>query len=45
MSGSLKGYELSLKAGTTAISGRVQDNSIDGTLTDGSAKSSWKATR
>ena len=45
VSGSLKGYELSLKAGTTAISGRVQDNSIDGTLTDGSAKSSWKATR
>jgi hypothetical protein len=45
VSGSLKGYDLTLQAGTKAISGRVQENMIDGTLTDGSAKSSWRATR
>ena len=45
VSGFLKGYDLTLKAGTKAISGRVQENVIDGTLTDGSAKSSWRATR
>jgi hypothetical protein len=45
VSGFLKGYDLTLKAGTKTISGRVQENVIDGTLTDGSAKSSWRATR
>ena len=45
VSGFLKGSDLTLKAGTKAISGRVQENMIDGTLTDGSAKSSWRATR
>jgi transcriptional regulator with XRE-family HTH domain/phospholipid N-methyltransferase len=43
--GFLKGYDLTLKAGTKAISGRVDGNSINGSLTDGSAKSSWRATR
>jgi len=45
VSGSLRGYDLTLKAGTRAIAGRVQDNQIDGTVTDGSAKSPWRATR
>ena len=45
VSGFLKGNDLTLKAGTRAISGRVQENTIDGTLTDGSDKSSWRATR
>jgi transcriptional regulator with XRE-family HTH domain/SAM-dependent methyltransferase len=45
VSGSLKGNDVTLKAGAKAISGRVQGNTIDGTLTDGSAKSSWRATR
>jgi hypothetical protein len=43
--GSLKGYDLTLKAGTKAISGRVEGNTINGSVTDGSSKSSWKATR
>jgi SAM-dependent methyltransferase/transcriptional regulator with XRE-family HTH domain len=45
VSGSLKGNDLTLKAGTKAISGRVEGNTINGSLTDGSAKSSWRATR
>ncbi len=45
VSGSLKGSDLTLKAGTRQITGRVQGNQIDGTLTDGSAKSAWRATR
>jgi hypothetical protein len=43
--GFMKGYDLTLKAGTKAISGRVDGNTINGSLTDGSAKSSWRATR
>ena len=43
--GFLKGYDLTLKAGSKAISGRVEGNTINGSLTDGSAKSSWRATR
>jgi transcriptional regulator with XRE-family HTH domain/SAM-dependent methyltransferase len=45
VSGSLRGFDLSLKAGTRAITGRVQGNQIDGAVTDGSAKSPWRATR
>jgi len=45
VSGSLKGNDVTLKAGSKAISGRVEGNSINGSLTDGSAKSSWRATR
>jgi len=45
VSGSLRGFDLSLKAGTRAITGRVQGNQIDGTVTEGSAKSPWRATR
>ena len=45
VSGSLKGNDLSLKAGTKTISGRVEGNTINGSQTDGSAKSSWRATR
>ena len=43
--GFLKGYDLTLKAGSKAISGRVDGNTINGSLTDGSAKSTWRATR
>jgi SAM-dependent methyltransferase len=45
VSGSLKGADITLKAGTKAISGRVEGNTINGTLSDGSTKSSWRATR
>ena len=45
VSGSLRGTDLTLKAGTRQITGRVQGNQIDGTLTDGSAKTAWRATR
>ena len=45
VSGSLKGAELTLKAGTRAITANVQGNQINGTVTDGSAKSEWRATR
>jgi transcriptional regulator with XRE-family HTH domain/SAM-dependent methyltransferase len=45
VSGSLKGNELTLKTGAKTVSGRVDGNTINGTLTDGSAKSSWRATR
>jgi SAM-dependent methyltransferase len=45
VSGSLKGTDLTLKAGSRTISGRVDGNTINGTLTDGAAKSSWRATR
>ena len=45
VSGSLKGADLTLKAGNRAIIGSVQGNQINGTVTDGSAKSSWRATR
>jgi SAM-dependent methyltransferase len=45
VSGFLKGYDLTLKAGTRAIAARVQRNQIDGTLTDGEKKSAWRATR
>ena len=45
VSGSLKGFDLTLKVGGRAITGRVQGDKIEGTLTDGDAKSSWRATR
>ncbi len=45
VSGSLKGTDLTLKAGDRSITGRVQGNQIDGTLTNGSSKSSFRATR
>jgi hypothetical protein len=45
VSGSLKGSDLSLKVGTRTITARVQGNQIEGTATDGSAKSNWRATR
>jgi precorrin-6B methylase 2 len=45
VTGSLRGEELTLKAGDRAITARVQGNQIDGTLVDGASKSSWRATR
>ena len=45
VSGSLKGTDLTLKAGDRSITGRVQGNQIDGTLVNGSAKSAFRATR
>jgi hypothetical protein len=45
VTGSLRGADLSLKAGTRMITGRVQGNQIDGTIVDGSAKSAWRATK
>jgi hypothetical protein len=45
VSGSLKGADLTLKVGTRAITASVQGNQINGTATEGSAKSSWHATR
>jgi hypothetical protein len=45
VSGSLKGTDLTLKAGDRSITARVQGNQIDGTMTNGSAKSSFRATR
>ena len=45
VSGSLRGADLTLKAGTRTITGRVQGDQIDGTAVDGSAKSGWRATR
>ncbi len=45
VSGFLKGNDLTLKAGSKAISGRVEGNTINGSLTDGNSKSSWRATR
>jgi hypothetical protein len=45
VSGSLRGTDLTLKAGDRSITGRVQGNQIDGTITAGSAKSSFRATR
>jgi hypothetical protein len=45
VSGSLKGADLTLKVGTRAITANVQGNQINGTATEGSAKSSWHATR
>src|SRR4029434_10878699 len=45
VSGSLKGTELTLKAGTRAITANVHGNHITGPVTEGSAKSAWRATR
>ncbi len=45
VSGSLKGADVSLKVGSRTVTGRVQGNQIDGTATDGSAKTAWRATR
>jgi hypothetical protein len=45
VSGSLRGNELTLKAGARQITGRVQGNQIDGSVIDGSAKSAWRAAR
>jgi SAM-dependent methyltransferase len=45
ISGSLRGSELTLKAGNREITGRVQGNQIEGTLRDGNSKSSWRASR
>jgi hypothetical protein len=45
VTGSLRGEELTLKAGNRAITARVQGNQIDGTVADGASKSSWRATR
>ena len=45
VTGSLRGTDLTLKAGSRQITGRVDGNRIDGTLTDGSAKAAWRATR
>ena len=39
------GHRPDTQGGDRAITGRVQGNQIDGTLTDGSAKSAWRATR
>jgi len=44
--GSLKGFDLTLKAGTRAISAKVDGNNrIEGTLTDGATKTNFRATR
>ncbi|HEU4686939.1 MAG TPA: helix-turn-helix domain-containing protein [Vicinamibacterales bacterium] len=45
VSGSLRGTDLTLKAGDRSITGRVQGNQIDGTLINGTAKSAFRATR
>jgi hypothetical protein len=45
VSGSLRGNDLTLKAGSRQITGRVQGNQIEGNVVDGSAKSAWRATR
>jgi SAM-dependent methyltransferase len=45
VSGSLKGSDLSLKVGSRTITGRVQGDQINGAVTDGATKSSWRATR
>jgi hypothetical protein len=45
VSGSLRGTDLTLKAGDRSITARVQGNQIDGTVANGSAKSSFRATR
>jgi hypothetical protein len=45
VTGSLRGTDLTLKAGTRQITGRVQGNQIDGSVTDGSVTSAWRATR
>ncbi len=45
VTGSLRGNDLTLKAGTRQITARVDGNRIDGTSTDGSAKANWRATR
>jgi hypothetical protein len=45
VSGSLRGTDLTLKAGDRSITARVQGNQIDGTVVNGSAKSSFRATR
>jgi hypothetical protein len=45
VSGTLRGTDLTLKAGDRSITGRVQGNQIDGTLVNGTAKSAFRATR
>jgi hypothetical protein len=45
VSGSLRGTDLTLKAGDRSITARVQGNQIDGTLINGTAKSAFRATR
>jgi hypothetical protein len=45
VTGSLRGADLTLKAGSRTVAARVQGNQIDGTLTDGTTKSPWRATR
>jgi hypothetical protein len=45
VTGSLRGADLTLKAGERSITGRVQGNQIDGTIVNGSAKSAFRATR
>jgi SAM-dependent methyltransferase len=45
VSGTLRGTDLTLKAGDRSITARVQGNQIDGTLVNGTAKSAFRATR
>jgi hypothetical protein len=45
VTGQLRGQEFTLKAGDRSITGRVQGDQIDGTLTDGASKTAWRATR
>jgi SAM-dependent methyltransferase len=45
VTGSLRGTEISLKAGTREITGQVRGNEILGNAKSGSATSSWRATR
>jgi hypothetical protein len=45
VSGTLRGTDLTLKAGDRSITARVQGNQIDGTLVNGTAKAAFRATR
>jgi SAM-dependent methyltransferase len=45
VSGSLRGTDLTLKAGDRSITGRVQGNQIDGTMVSGSTKSPFRVMR
>jgi SAM-dependent methyltransferase len=45
VSGKLRGTEISLKAGTRTITGKVQGNQIEGTARIGETSSPWRAAR
>jgi hypothetical protein len=45
VSGQMRGTEISLKAGSRTIAGRVQGNQMDATVNIGGKSSAWRATR